>query len=299
MRVAITGASGYIGSAVAEAFRQAGHDVHALIRSREKSKGLLKREIVPIIGDLKQPNDLLKAIKNADAFIHCAFDPTGPAAAEIPLLEILSEHQPPLFIYTSGVWVLGNSGNDVLDERTPCRPIELAKWRHSHEERVLSMKGPGKRTVILRPGCVFGEGGGGDGGLTSIWFASAKTGAIVFAGNGENRWSMIHVRDLARAYVLAAESDLNGTAVNIVDDSRATVKEMALACAAAAGIPGKVSSLSEEESFKRYGAFAQGMLIDQQVSDAFARKSLGWSPLHRGFIAEADKYFAAWQAGQA
>ena len=298
MRVLITGAAGYIGNAVAEEFRQAGHDVLGLIRSKEKSNGLLRKEITPLIGDLNTSSNILRDIEAADIVIHCAFDPTQPAAAEKPLLDAIAERPPKLFIYTSGVWVAGNWGNEVITESTPCKPIDLVKWRRAHEEKVLNINVPGKRMLVLRPGCVYGEGGGGDGGLTSMWFGSAKSGAIVYSGTGDNRWAMIHVRDLAHAYLLAAESDLTGKAINIVDDQRATVKEMALACAAAAAIPERIQSIGEEESYKRYGAFTQGLLIDQQVSNEEARKLLGWSPAHKGFIDDVDKYYGSWLAYQ-
>lgn len=296
MKVLVTGASGYIGNDVAETFRQAGHDVYGMIRSKEKSNSLLRKEITPVIGDLNASSKIMREIGALDVLIHCAHDSTGPEAAEIPLLEAIAANPPKLFIYTSGVWTLGNSGNEIITETTPCRPIDPVKWRLRREEKILGDSSSSRRTLVLRPGCVYGEGGGGDGGLTSIWFASAKLGAVVYSGNGDNRWAMIHVRDLARAYLLAAESDLNGIAINIVDNQRATVKEMALVCAAAAGIPDKVKSLTEEESNKRYGAFTQGLLIDQQVSNDYARKVLKWSPEHRGFIDEVEKYYSSWLA---
>lgn len=296
MRILVTGAAGYIGNAVAETFRQAGHDVYGLIRSKEKGNALLRKEITPVIGDLNASSKIIKEIGELDILIHCAYDPTGAEAAETPLLEAIAARAPKLFIYTSGVWVLGNSGNEIISETTPCRPIDLVKWRRRQEEKLLGTSSPGTRTLILRPGCVYGEGGGGDGGLTSMWFASAKSGAVVYTGNGENRWAMVHVRDLARAYLLAAESDLTAIAINIVDNQRATVKEMALVCAAAAGIPNKVQSLTEEESHKRFGAFTQGLLIDQQVSNDYARKVINWSPEHKGFIDEVEKYYSSWLA---
>lgn len=298
MRIFITGASGYIGNAVATAFRNAGHSVSGLVRSKEQAKRLRSQEILPIIGDLTQPKNYLTAMNDAEVIVHCALDKEGKSATESLFFETLfdqikkSGSPSKAFIYTSGIWAVGNTDHQVVDESCICKPINRVKWRLEHEEKLLKMASPSFRIAVLRPGCVFG----GSGGLTALWFNSAKTGNIEFIGEGNNHWAMVHIQDLAKAYVLTAEKELNGITLNIVDDTRRTVKEMAQACAQAAGIPGQILSLSEQEGQKRLGSLTEGLLLDQHVSNDRARRLLGWHPSHPGFIRDIDVYYQAWKA---
>lgn len=298
MRVFVTGATGYIGNAVALAFRHAGHHVWGLARSEDKGRKLQQNEITPVIGDLANISSYSHALNQADVIVHCAFDLAGGPKSETNLIDSIlagtggSLVTPRAFIYTSGVWVIGNTGKNTAYESTPCHPIDLVKWRSALEERLLKAATPSSRIAIIRPGCVYG----GRGSLTSMWFEGSKSGAIEIVGDGNNHWAMIHVQDLAQAYVLTAEKELNGIALNVVDETRHTVKEMALAAAEAAGIPGKVRSLTTEEATKKYGPLTQGLLIDQQISNDRTSRLLGWHPRHKGFIRDIDLYFKSWKS---
>src|SRR5437879_2251330 len=106
----------------------------------------------------------------------------------------------------------------MLDESSSENPIEFVKWRILHEQRLLAANIAGLRTVIIRPGCVYGKADG----LTALWFSSAHGGSVEVVGNGLNHWCMVHVKDLAEAYVLAAEKELSGVVLNIVDHTHYT-----------------------------------------------------------------------------
>src|SRR5579872_7470325 len=216
MKVFVTGASGYIGQAVAKAFRFNGHDVWGLVRTEKSAQGLKRDEIRPVIGSLEQPNSLKSVLSDAEAIVHCAFDSSGEGVkkdeAAIDLFIKAAAHGPfpKSILYTSGVWIYGNTREKVVDESERVQPLSVVKWRPSHEEKLLKAESPLIRPVVIRPGCVYGR----KGSLTSMWFNSAKNGKIEIAGNGENRWAMVHIDDLARLYVKAAEKEASGVILN-------------------------------------------------------------------------------------
>ncbi|MEO7795011.1 MAG: hypothetical protein ABIV06_09580, partial [Thermoanaerobaculia bacterium] len=87
-------------------------------------------------------------------------------------------------------------------------------------------------------------------------------------------------------------------ALNLSDGSNPRVGEMVAAVAAAAGIPGRISSLSPDEAAEKFGPLAEGLGAHQKVANARARAALGWQPRHASFVSEADLYFTAWRANQ-
>jgi nucleoside-diphosphate-sugar epimerase len=109
---------------------------------------------------------------------------------------------------------------------------------------------------------------------------------------------MVHIDDLARAYVRAAESGLGGETFNVVDGTRYTVAEMARAAARAAGYAGTIQYVPLEEAVKAMGPYAECLALDQHVDGRKAMRILSWSPRHVGFIDGIETYFAAWKAWQ-
>jgi nucleoside-diphosphate-sugar epimerase len=300
MRVFVTGASGYVGHSVARAFRSRGHVVYGLVRSDDDAQLLSLHEIWPVMGDLNNPESYGKILAEVEVVVHCAMDASekreelDAKTIEAVLGAFASSSLPKAFIYTSGVWVYGSTGLQIVDEASQLNPIDLVKWRPAHEEKVLKGSSASLRTVVLRPGCVYG----GVGGLTNLFFTSVHDGSVSIIGEGSNRLAMIHVEDLAHAYVGAAEKELSQVVLNVVDDSGFTLREMAEAIAHSAGIPGKVTSFSAEEADKHFGPVAQGLSIDQAVSNSRIKRLLGWQIHHLPFIHEMDLYYNAWEAAQ-
>lgn len=300
MRIFVTGASGYIGRAVAEAFRSKGHVVYGLVRSDSDVRALYSNEIWPVVGDLNSPESYSKSLGEAEVVVHCAFDSSSKGVeldaktVETVLSTLSRSSLPKAFIYTSGVWVYGSTGEKIADESTPLKPIDLVKWRPAHEEKIIRAASSLLRTVVIRPGCVYG----GVGGLTDLFFSSTSDGSVSYIGDGFNKPAMIHVRDLAYAYVAAAEQEISNVVLNVVDDSRFTMKEMAEAIARSAGIPGKIRSLSGEEAQNRFGHLVQGLTLDQAIGNARIKRLLGWQIHHLPFINEIDVYYRAWEANQ-
>jgi nucleoside-diphosphate-sugar epimerase len=294
MRIFVTGASGYIGGAVARALARRGHEVSGLVRSEQKARELEKDEISGVVGDLQKPAGYAAAAKAAVLSIHCAVDYTAHAGLDRSAVDTLLGSGGSL-IYTSGVWLYGDTGPRTVDESTALQEGHVVPWRLSHEKLVLAAATAKRRTLVLRPGCVYG----GRGGLTGMWFESAaKKKASAVAGPGRNRWAMIHVEDLAEVYARAAESSVSGELLNATDHSRETVLEMAQAASKAAGAGGNLSATTAAQARKQYGALAEGLLLDQQVDSSKAEKLLGWTPRYAGFSAGAARFHRAWKAAQ-
>lgn len=297
MKIFITGATGYLGEAAAAAFARRGHSVTGLARSQDKAAALNRLEARAVLGDLRSPDSWRAAAEEADVLVHCAVDYSAheqlDRAAVETMLAAADDGRGRTVIYTSGVWLYGNTGGRAADESSALEKGALLPWRLEHEKRVLAASTPSRRCLVLRPGCVYGR----RGGLTGMWFRSAEEGkASVVAGDGRNRWAMVHADDLGELYALAGESSLSGELLNGVDRSRDTVLEMAQAASRAAGAGGKVKTLSPEEARAAFGGLAEGLLLDQEVDGSKAQRLLGWEPRFSGFAAAADRFHLAWKA---
>jgi len=299
MQVFVTGATGYVGSHVAAALRRAGHAVWGLTRSAAKARRLAQQEIQPVIGDLANPKSYDEIAAACAVLVHAAFEssPDGVRKDELAVETLLETGRrgarPKALIFTSGVWVHGDTGAGIVDETTPLNPIPLVAWRPAREQRVL--QAAGVRGLVIRPGCVYG----GAGGLTATWFAGPSAGQPPqVIGDGRNRWAMVHADDLGEAYVRAAESGLAGEVFDVTDRSRATVLEMATAAARAAGYAGEVRAVPLAEARTRMGEFAVALALNQHVDARKAVRLLGWQPRHGGFLDEAPLYYQAWKASQ-
>ena len=273
MKVLITGGTGYIGGAVLDALVAAGHTVVAVSHEAARDEGIRARAAVAVRGDLRDPAGLAALANDADAVIHAA-NTNGADAAESDIaatrafVTALAGSGKPL-IYTSGVWVLGATGDDAADERAPRNPIALVAWRAPLEEEVLNA--PGVRGVVLRPAVVFGDDGGIPGMLAR--------GELPIVSDGTQRVPLVHVRDLADLYVRAlgapAGSVLHGIALT------ATVRELVGALAPSL-VP---TAISLEEARTSMGPFADALALDQVVSSKHTRALLGWEPAHRRALA--------------
>ena len=297
MQVFVTGATGFIGFAVAAALRRAGYRVRGLARSDTKARRLLQHEIEPVIGDLADPKTYLDVASECALLVHTGFDYSANGVAkDRTAIDTLLEAgrrgaKPKTFIFTSGVWVYGDTGDRMVDETTPPNPPKLVAWRPAHEQIVL--QAGGVRGLVIRPGDVYG----GPGGLTGQWFAGPTTGSPpLVVGDGRNRVPMVHVDDLADAYVRVATSGLAAEIFNVNDQSRFTVLEMATAAARAAGYQGEVRPTPLVEARKTLGDFADALALSQHIDARKVVRLLGWHPSHEGFLDEADVHYRAWKA---
>jgi len=278
MQVFLTGATGYIGSALAEALTKAGYAVVGLARSDDQARTLAAKGLGAHRGDLRDPASLAEGARNADAVIHTALAAaadTGQVdrAAVEAILGALSQFNRP-FVYTSGCWVVGNTGNKVADEDTPLAPTPLVAWRPANEQLVLEAARDGVQGIVLRPAMVYGRGGG----LVTSFVQSARArGAARVIGHGENRWTFVHVDDLADLYVRALQAAA-GTLLFAAHGAAIRVRDVAQAASRAAGAGGKVETVPVEEARQTMGLFADALALDQQISGERAQRVLNWRP---------------------
>lgn len=298
MRVFVTGATGFIGSAVAAAFARAGHEVLGLVRSPGRQRLVEAAEAVPVPGTMEDPEAWRPAADRCSVLVHCAVEYSERSwdlhRSVLGALRDAARDRPGrVLLATSGVWVYGDTGDDPADESAPLDPPTFVAPRPAVDAAVLSWSGGGFRTLVIRPGCVYG----GSGSLTASWFETAsRGGAARVIGDGANRWAMVHRDDLADLYVRAAESGLGGEVLNATDRSRATVNDCAAAASRAAGAEGRVAHVPVEQAVASTGPFATCLALDQHVDSRKAFHRLGWVPRHGGFVDAAPRLYAAWRA---
>lgn len=293
-RIFVTGASGYIGSAVAARLSRAGHEVFGLTRSRERARTLTAMGVKPVFGDLSEPTDWTGVLQNCDWAVHTAFDAEqGASEQDENALDAFRtaalDGRLRKLIYTSGIWVNGAS-HEVVDESAPLRPLEISQWRPAHEEIALDLSTHEVTTIVIRPAMVYGE----HRGILGEWFAEAQaTKTVTYPGDGSQHWPMVHRDDVAEAYALALEEGDTSGRYLLADESRHTVKEMAEAAAAAA--KAKAVSWPAPQVVETLGLYGKALLNDLQVTSAKARRELGWVPRHTSFVTEAPELWQEWQ----
>lgn len=300
MKIFLTGGTGYVGRRVAAELSRAGHEVVTLVRTAEGRDRAREGGIDAVLGDLAVPGDPNESptwIENAeavDAIVHLAFDygdPVGTDAHAIDTLLAATEGREAQFVYTSGMWVLGDTGGETVAEDAPTdQPAAIVAWRVRHERRVLeAAAGPGG-TAVIRLGHVYGRGGG----PTARMFATAaKKGSAEYLGDGRNLWSNVHVDDVAKLYRLVVECRAGGV-IHAVDGVPQVVSEMAAAASRAAGAGGETTGIPLERARERLGALADAFCLDQSLA-APAARALGWVPSRPSFIEAADEAWREWE----
>ena len=299
MRVFLTGATGYIGSALLDAFQRAGHHVTALVRHPEKAERLRARGVNAVVGEIAKPPGYLGALNGAEAVVHAAFDDSvrGVALdreAIETLLSALKQHTgvAPVFIYTSGVWVLGSTTRPV-DEEAPLDPAPHVAWRPAHEQLVLDAGTNGVRTAIVRPGIVYG----GSRGLVSDFLKDAMNGLVRVIGGGKNRWPTVYDRDLADLYVRILQTPDARGVFHANDEADERVNDIVAAIGEHLPNPPDVRHMPMAEARRKLGPRAEALALDQRVRSPRA-KALGWSPALSGVSANIPRLFEEYRRGQ-
>ena len=288
MQVFLTGATGYIGSAVLDAMMKGGHRVTALARDPEKAERLSAKGATPIIGELGLPKTYVAAVQAAEAVVHTAMEssPRGIPKEKEALQLMLgaqaeasqADGKSRVFIYTSGVWVLGRAAK-AAEEDAPLDPPTHVEWRPSHEELVLSSTSALLRTVVVRPGIVYGGGRG----IVSDLIKDALNGLIRVVGPGKNRWPCIYDHDLGDLYVRILESPTAAGIIHATDEADERVEEIVEAIAAQVPQRPDIRHMPMTEARKKLGAYADALALDQKVRSHKAR-AIGWSPTQTGVV---------------
>ena len=293
-KVFFTGATGYLGSAIASRLARAGCAVLALARTQERAAAVEATGAEAVLGSFEEPEAVVAAMKNCDAVVHAAYDSDRAEAQDQAALAAIrtAAHDGRVrrLLYTSGVWVHGDTRGAIVDETAPLAAAERVRWRPAHERAALDLAEVEVVTVVFRPGMTYG----GRGGTFGDWFQEARERrTVTYPGDGSQHWGVVHRDDIAEAYALALEHARGGERYLLVDESRPTVRELAEALAKAAGADAVPQP--RREVLETRGTLGAAELMDQQFTGVRARRELGWVPSHTGVIAAAEALLKEWE----
>jgi nucleoside-diphosphate-sugar epimerase len=285
MKVALTGATGFIGSHILSELEAHGHEVTALVRDGEQAERVGSRGATPVVVDLYDRPAVVDLLRQADSAIHTASpgDETSAnldaAVAEAAIEAFTGTGKP--YIHISGIWVYGD--NSSISEESPFKAPALVAWRESIERRVLGATG--LRGVVVVAGVAYGDGGGGVPGVL-LGSPRDEAGSLIMVGSGQQHWPTVHAADLADFFRRALEDDSVRGYYVLADGLNPTVAELTEAAAVAVGAPGAVSGSDEEAKARLGDYFAEVLLLDQATDAAKARAELGWVPSRPGLVDE-------------
>ena len=282
MRTFLTGATGYVGSAVLDALLRGGHEVTALVRDPEKAERLRLRGVHCLVGDLSVPKSYAPAAETADAIIHTALDRSKRGTqvdrqAVETLLGSAIRHSakghPVCLVYTSAVWVLGNTVGQAQED-AHVEPTPLEAWRPEHEGLVLEAgRGRMVRTAIVRPGIVYGGGRG----IIADLLKDAANGLVRVVGEGRNHWACVYDRDLADLYLRVITTPDASGVFHATDEADECVSDIVEAVARHAKMLPDVRNMPLGEARAKMGPYADALALNQIVRSPRAR-ALGWTP---------------------
>jgi nucleoside-diphosphate-sugar epimerase len=281
MNVALTGATGFIGSHILRELRARGHDVTALVRNDDQVQTVAAQGATAAIVDLYDRPAVVDAFAAADGAIHTA-SPGDASSADLDsavadaAIEAFDGTGRP-YLHISGLWVYG--ANTSITEDSPYDAPAMVSWREPIERRVLDTSG--MRGTVITSGVAYGDGGGGVPGVL-LGSPRDPAGNLIMLGTGQQHWSTVHVADLADFFRRVLESDSARGRYVISNGLHPTVAELTEAAAVATGAPGAVPGSDEEARARLGDYFAEVLLLDQGDGATRARPELGWLPTHPG-----------------
>ncbi len=304
MRIFVTGASGWIGSAVVAELLGAGHEVVGLARSEAAAQRVAEAGAIVQRGDIDDPDGLAKAADDSEGVVHLAFQHevafggnfAAAAGADRRAVEAmgaaLADSDRP-FVLASGI--LGLTSGRVATEDDGFMPsaetrANPAGRRAATALFTLSLRGIGVRSSVLRfPPTVHGDG---DHGFVAMLVGIARQkGLAGYVGDGMNRWPAVHRSDAALLTRLAVEAAPAGSVLHAVADEGVPFRDIAEAMGRHLGVPAtSVASADAAEHFSHLGHFVS---LDSPASAAFTRDLLGWEPAGPSLLEdlEEDHYY--------
>jgi nucleoside-diphosphate-sugar epimerase len=298
MRIFVTGASGFIGSAVVPELIQAGHIVVGLARSDTAAAAIAAAGADVARGELADIDTLRAGAAASDGVIHLGFihDFANFAAAAqtdreaIEAMGTALEGSDRPLLVASGVLGIAPGRIATEDAATPEHLDGVASPRLASAQKALSFVPRGVRTVMLRFAPSV-HGVGDHGFIPHIIGIAREKGVSGYIGSGANRWPAVHRRDAARLVRLAVESAPAGSAVHVVGDEGIPVRAIAEVIGRHLGVP--VESVAPEDAAAHFSWMAGFLGMDSPASNALTRARLSWEPTHPGLIEdlEAGHYF--------
>jgi nucleoside-diphosphate-sugar epimerase len=288
MRVFVTGASGWIGSAVVPELTGAGHQVLGLARSDSSAAVIAAAGAEVLRGDLDDLDTLRAGAASCDGVIHLAFihdftrfeeSVSADARAIDTMGAALEGYGKPLVI-ASGTPALPGR---VATERDQVAPGSPAAGRAANARAALDTAARGVRSsVVGLPRTVHGDGDR-HGFIARLIGVARDTGVSGYAGDGSSRWPAVHVLDAAHLFRLAVEQAPAGSRLHAVGDEGVPTRDIAAVIGRHLNLP--VASVPAEN----FGFLGQILAVDQPASSALTRDLLSWRPVQPGLIEDLDK----------
>jgi nucleoside-diphosphate-sugar epimerase len=287
MRVFVTGATGFIGSAVVKELLGAGHQVLGLTRSEAGAKALTASGAEIHYGTLEDLESLRSGAAATDAVIHLAFIHDFSKFKENceidqraieALGSVLSGSDRPLMV-ASGTAGLATPGQ-VSTEETVIPPN--FPFPRVSEQTALALLSKGVRASVMRIPQVHDTVK--QGLITYLITVAREKGVSAYVGEGHNRWAAVHVSDVARLYKVALEKNEPGTKYHAVAEEGVALRDIAEAIGRGLKVP--VKSISPEEASAHFGWLGMFAGHDLRASSVITRKKLGWNPTGPGLIAD-------------
>ena len=279
MKVALTGATGFVGSHVLADLYKHGHEVTALVRDDAQADAVAARGATPVVVDLYDRPAVTRLLGNADGAIHTASPGDATSAnldsAVVDAVTGAFGGTGKPYLQISGLWIYG--ANPSITEASPINAPAMVAWKEPIERRVLDATG--MRGVVIVSSVAYGDGGGGIPGLL---LGSPRDDArrLIMLGTGQQHWSTVHAADLADFFRRALEDESARGRYVIGNGAKPTVAELTQAAAVAAGAPGAVPGSDDEARGRLGDYFAEVLLLDQGTDAARAQAELGWHPSH-------------------
>ena len=292
MRVFVTGATGWVGSAVVKDLIDAGHEVLGLARSDAGAEALAAMGASVQRGELDDFNSLRSGAAACDGVIHTAFksgfaDFQANADLDRRVIEaigdVLAGSGRP-FVTTSGTLIvaLGGTGGLVTEHDEP--DVSIPRVASEVANRLLAARGVRSSVIRLSPSV---HGNGDQGFVPRLIDIARKTGVSAYIGDGTNRWPAVHRLDAARAFRLALEKGEAGSRFHAVGDEGIEVRKIAEVIGRHLNLP--ISSKTREEAGDHFGFLAMFLGLNAPASSTLTRERLDWTPSHRGLIADLEE----------
>ena len=290
MRAFLTGASGWIGSMIAQDLIAAGHSVSGLTSVPGNAETLSAAGVTPLVGALTDIDVLRRGVEDAEGIIHTAFgldlSRIGELAAEdsraIEVFgDVFSGSVRPIIVTEGFLHLTGEKAQETD------RPEVMSAFPRASQQTAFALADRGIHASVVRnPRSVHGKGER-HGFVPMLAAVARDKGVSAYIGEGRNLWPAVHRLDAARVYRLALERGARGEAYHAVAEEGVPFRDIAEAIGRQLGLPSV--SLAPEDSQAHFGPLAVWVGNDGPASNAWTRETLGWQPEQPGIVADIEQ----------